>query len=186
MKKILLLVAVALSSQLALASNYPSDYCDQSVVAIHEGPALFAHVGSGCLSGDVIGYKNNQVLSRSNPSYIDAIVIIGCNTGSGSATRTMTVRLGREYRGNGYVSDGNLDLRSMGYNMCFGGSITYQIAFSDGKNNWDSNYGRNYHINPLDFSQAGGNVVRYNTHEGSGFGKINLKAWAFIVDQLRR
>lgn len=186
MKKIAVLLALALQIQVASASNYPPDYSHQTVYAIHRGPALFAHVGSGTISGDVIGYKPRGVLARSNPEFIDAIIIVNCNTSAGSASRNYVVRLGREYHGNGYLNDGTLSLQSFGYNTCFGGNISFEFAFSDGRGNWDSNYGRNYPLAFDEFFDRRARVSVFPTGEGSGFGKINLKAWDFIVGQMRR
>ncbi len=178
MKTSLIVAGLALSSQ-ALASNYPSDYCHQIVRTVHDGAALFAHVGSGCGGYEVIGYKDHGILANNNPEFIDAIVVGSC----GSDSHTSVVRVGREWHGNGYVSEGLSFYNLIPQNCDDVGQASIQVAFS-ANGQWDSRYGRNY-----DFSQqifyTRQDVNVFKTNEVGGYG-INLPAWNFIVSEMAR
>jgi len=176
MKLVPFALVILFYSLSSFASGYPPNYCDQTVRLIHQGPAIFAHIDSGCIAGDVIGYKNSGVLARNNPEFIDAVITGHC----GVLQKTKVVRLGREYNGRGYLNDGKFTIQSFSYELdC--PEVTLEIAFNSGQQ-WDSDYGRNYRLGIQDF--YGPRVRSYATKQGSPYGAINLAAWDFIVNEL--
>ena len=162
----------------AVASNYPSDYCDQHVRIKHEGPALFAHVGSGCDSAEIIGYKKWGILAQGNPESIDAIIIAECE----DETRKTVVTLGREWHGTGYMSE-PLSYYSLVPRSCYSHKSKISLAFSDGYQ-WDSKNGANYgHFGYGFYSYDF--VEEHDTNE-PGHGRVNFKAWDVIVEAMKR
>jgi hypothetical protein len=139
----------------------------------HDGPALFAHVGSGCESYELIAYKNSGMLAEGNPEFVDAVVVASC----GNDTRTTVVRLGREWHETGYMSV-PLSIYSLMPSGC-DSNPNVGVAFSaNGK--WDSKYGQNY-----DAKAYSGNEVIFKTNQ-NGNGYINDASWNFIIGEMRK
>lgn len=172
-------LAPHLVSQSADASNYPPGYCNQNVRVLEMGPALFAHVGSGCGDHQVIGYKNSGILAAHNPDAIDAVIVGSCDENGVHHRKTSVVRLGREWHGNGYLSEAH-SYSNYKPSQCWNAKI--EVAFS-ANGNWDSLGGANYVYEGYGF-YGRNDVTTFNTNE-VGYGQVNLAAWAFIVDQLR-
>ena len=176
MKMALSILAFAISSQ-ALASNYPANYCHQVVRALHDGPALFANVSSGCGSQQVIGYEANGVLAADNPDFVDAVVVAKC----GPDIRTSVVRLGREWHGKGYMSAGHSFYSYLPQGCYPFREDRIYVSFS-ANGRWDSRYGQNYSFSGQDFYER--NDVRvFETHE-QGTEYVGLRAWDFIVSEM--
>lgn len=184
------ILGLVLLSGVAQASGYPPSYFHQRADVLHKGPMMYAAVSSGTMHADVIGYKQSGILARNNPDHIDAIVISECSVYDGSRARIVeTVRLGREYHGKGYMSDGTrsfLGYSNAYYSLHCAERPNVQVAFSDGHNNWDSNYGANFPVSQEEFSDRNPNSRSLLTHEGSNTGAINLRAWDFIVNEMDR
>jgi hypothetical protein len=176
-----LLASVAGLATGADASNYPPDYCDQTVSVVHRQHALLAQVGGGCGSYLAIGYKAAGPLARGNPDFIDAVVVGECAVGTEVHRKTSVVRLGREWHGTGYMSEARSPY-SFAPEACAGQSPTLGLAFTDGVA-WDSRDGANYLYAAGDFRGPEAAVFDTNT---PGTGDINLPAWSFIIEQMRR
>lgn len=174
----LLLVLVGFVSNVQ-ASNYPPDYCDQIVTIRHDGPALIANVGSGCWSAVVLGYKKWGKLADSGLNKIDAVVVGKCNRDENTVmTKTTTIVLGREWHGTGYMS-APFSPYSVLPDGCYYGpnrnlQVKVEVAFSDGRGNWDSKHLDHWFPVPED--------QRFKTNEAGG--SINFKAWNFIVSEM--
>lgn len=168
--------SVAMFGGAVLASNYPADYCHQVVRIKHDGPGMFAHVGSGCDQGFVIGYKNSGFLAYHNPEKIDVIAVASCD----NLTKTTVIPLGKEWNGTGYMSE-KLSYYSLKPNNCHKADLSF--AFSNGQQ-WDSNGGYNY--GHFGYGMYGNNDVEvFKTHQ-VGYGNINLRAWEIIVEAMTR
>lgn len=178
------LVAGSLVGSAALASGYPADYCHQVVRATHDGPVLFAHVGSGCESLEIIGYKNSGILAAEAPEAIDAVIVATCHENGTMHTRTSVVRLGREWHGTGYMS-APMHFSDFVPNVheCYGKSKVSFAFSANGK--WDSRDGQNYGHFGFGFYNDSREVVTHQTHQ-VGYGSVNLSAWDFIVGQMGR
>jgi hypothetical protein len=161
----------------ALASNYPSDYCQQRIYAINNGPSLLARVGSGCTDQLAIGYKNSGVLASSQVEVIDAVVTGSCNISS--AQKVTVVKLQKEWNGTGYMN--KPDYTSYYPQECARDSLKkIAVAYSDGKGNWDSRYSANYNATMEDFYNVGSILSR-------SFGpEIGLDAWNIIINEMRK
>lgn len=178
MKTALVFLGLAISSQ-ALASGYPAGYCDQIARVSHNGPVVFAHVGSGCESLEVLGYKASGMLANGNPDFIDAVVSTICD----NQRKTTVVRLGREWNGKGYLSSAFSVYEYLPAG-CYPSSDT-SIGFAFTANGqWDSRFGQNY-PHPRLGSNRGGNDTVFNTRQ-AGHGTIVLDAWHFIVNEMDR
>ena len=167
------------------ASNYPADYTYQNVRLLPLGSnAYVANVSSGIMSKYVLAYKKSGPLAASNPDFIDAVVEVKCqDEGSGVYTYRNVVRIGKEWGGRGYLS-GPTQLLSGNVPDSCRYSPYISVAFSDGRNNWDSQFGRNYEFNPMDFYNS--NSVLYRTNESGRYNtdEINDKAWQFLIQNL--
>jgi hypothetical protein len=166
----------------AHASGYPPGYCDQVVRVMQDGPALFAHVGSGCDSSEVLGYKLSGVLSENNPESIDAVVTGSCSKDGSTYSKVSTLRLGREWHGQGYLS-APYSYSSFLPNNCYDNS-SLSIAFS-ANGQWDSKFGANYILAGSGgfWNEDPSRVQTLNTGS-SGQGNIVIAAWDFIVSKL--
>jgi hypothetical protein len=179
---VLLLSSLGVSAT-GFASNYPPAYSHQTVKVLHDGPAIFAHVGSGCGSSMVIGYKLGRLLSQALPESIEAVIVGSCGHTShgedGMEKKTTIVRLGRDWGGNGYLSS---DLSPYVWPAnCYNGHVS--VAFvANGV--WDSMFGDNYgHFNYGLYGESRA-FNTFETHE-STCGGVNLKAWNYISEQLK-
>ena len=184
MIRLMLTVLMSWVASTANASNYPPDYCHQIVRVLHQGPVLFATVASGCDGGGlVIGYKNSGYLARKGAHQLDAVITSSCQLSDGSrVTKETVVKLGREYHGTGYMS-GEIDGYSLLPDNCrYGLDAPIAVAFSDGRGDWDSQYGANYRFVSRDFNRYGKAIP---THEQSYNGKPSFKAWDIIVNEMR-
>lgn len=164
----------------ALASNYPPDYCHQNVRVLHDGPGLFAHVGSGCDGMEIFGYKKSGYLAYSNPEYVDAVVVARCN--DDGRVNVKTIRLGREWHGTGYMSE-PLSFYHFIPSGCDTGAKLEVAYTADGK--WDSRYGYNFGHFDYGFYNDQRDIATFATHE-AGWGQIVMSAWDFIVEQMKK
>jgi hypothetical protein len=176
-------LALSLASA-AFGSGYPADYSYQNVRVITDGPALFAHVGSGCGSAEVIGYKTNGMLAANNPDRIDAVVTTSCTVRGEYHLKNSTVTLGREWHGAGYVSEAHsfydyLPQACMGSDEL--AKIHVGMAFS-ANGQWDSKFGANYGYNGYGFYNTS-DVRSYSTNT-QGCSGVNLPGWEAIVNEL--
>lgn len=161
----------------ALASNYPSDYCQQRVYSINNGPSLLARVGSGCTDQLAIGYKNSGVLASSQVEEIDAVVTGSCKISS--LEKVTVVKLQKEWNGTGYMN--KPDYTSFYPQDCHRDSLKkIAVAYSDGQGNWDSRYGDNYNATMEDFYNAGSTL-------SSSYGpEIGIDAWKIIINEMKK
>jgi hypothetical protein len=164
------------------ASNYPADYCRQYVHIESSESFIIAAVSGGCnSSGDfVIGYKPTGSLSARNPDQIEALVLGHCEWGDNSRSEKITkIILGREWHGKGYLSETfSPDFAPQGCREEFS---SFELFFSDGAGNWDSNYGHNYPLNPRGLLYSPG--IRTESIQATGVG---LDAWRVIVEALTK
>ncbi|MBI4405612.1 MAG: hypothetical protein HY537_15730 [Deltaproteobacteria bacterium] len=174
---------------LALASPYPPDYGHQTVRTLSRGPALFAHVGSGIISADIIGYRNSGTLAKHTPkpAYIDAVVTTECERQVGSSkekiTKNTVIKLGLEWHGTGYMSPPHSYYNYV-VDMCPQNSLV-KVAFTDG-HDWDNNNKEDYRYRGMAFrapDPINNGVTEDKLHEGDY--QINLKAWDIIVKKMR-
>jgi hypothetical protein len=146
--RVLTLVLGALTlAQGAKASQYPASYYNQTVRTLSQGPVLFAHVGSGILSQDLVGYRWSGFLAHGRPAQLDAVFVAQCRSHDGaSIVRTVTVVLGLEWNGRGYLS-APFSAESLFSGNCEGDRVL-KVAFSDRMGRWDSLGGANYDVSP--------------------------------------
>lgn len=172
------------------ASNYPPEYSHQTVRTLSKGPALFAHIGSGILSQDVIGYRNNGVLAKltPKPNFIDAIITTECERKIGNQheklTKTTTIKLGPEWHGTGYMTPPH-SYYSYVVDFCPVDSLI-KVAFSDGNGHWDSKEGADYRYRGQGFraqDRENEGATEDKLHEGDY--QISLKAWDIIVKKMK-
>ncbi len=182
MKKILILLSVLIAVS-AMASNYPTDYCNQSVSVQHEGPLMVASVASGCFGKVVFGYKKSGLLVSSMTSKVDLVVKGICEKRGVQLQKQTVVVMGREWHGTGYMSSAMNPYKFAPDECSVGGTsgvqFRYEFAFSDGQGNWDSRGGANYHMRSLFWDGSG---RQYKTNEAGD--DINMKAWDIIVSEM--
>ena len=200
MKKIALLLAVISSfGTAAMASNYPSDYMNQSAVAIAAGPAVLAEVSSAQSNYKyVIGYKKSGILAG-KADHVDAYVkisykLIPFNGGGGyvnSMTAERQIKLMPEWNGTGYISGELAQYSSYGTDgLLFlpSQALTYnrleiekiELAFNV-NGQWDSNNSVNYYILTNTLYRAG---ERFRS--GYASQAIAIDTWNFIVGMMRK
>lgn len=128
----------SLSAFTALASNYPSDYCNAHVRICENGPGVVALVTSGCNSGAyVIGYKKSGILA--NNSFVDAVLQLNFN----NSTVKKDIRITPDWHNLGFLTP-QMNLWDLVVNTGYVQINSISIAFSDGKGGWDSQSGANY------------------------------------------
>jgi hypothetical protein len=173
-----------LLASVAFGSGYPADYSHQNVRIITDGPALFAHVGSGCGSAEVIGYKSNGMLAASNPGKIDAVVTTSCTVRGEYHLKNSTITLGREWHGAGYVSEAHSFYDYLP-RACIGSeeltNVNVGVAFS-ANGQWDSKFGANYGYAGYGFYNTP-SARSYNTNT-MGCGGVNIPGWEIIVNEM--
>lgn len=182
----ILSVMLAALAATAMASNYPPDYTDESVIFHQDGSFLIARAGSGCGSVEVLGYKNSGYLAQFHPEKVSAYVTVTCvsnNYGNREETkRTRVIDLGREWHGNGYLStamqDSPFDHYSFFLNQC--STTVVQLAFTDNMGHWDSRYGQNYTI---DADTVFANQTGIKT--GVRGCSMSFQAWDIIVGAMK-
>lgn len=131
----------------AVASNYPPQFYHQFLTMKRVGSILQSRVANGFFRADFISYSRLGVLAANNPESLDAVLTFKCESYLGSQIQgTSVIKLGREWSGLGYMS-APFEVISMAPPECrtdYDHLNSYQLAISDGRGNWDSNYGHNY------------------------------------------
>lgn len=182
MKTFFAVVAFIAVPTVSSASNYPPDYFHQIVRAKHDGAVLFAHVGSGCNSHEVVGYKGWGKLAASNPESIDAVIKGTCQKDGNTYSKISVLVLGKEWHGNGYLSN-QFETWNLQPSECWGSrDVELSFAFS-ANGQWDSLDGANY-VLPNWFAPSN-EIKMYNTKEGNCT-SVNFKAWDFIVSEMSK
>ncbi len=168
----------------AFASNYPPDYAYQTASALHDGAALFVHVGSGCDSADLFGYNKTGPLAQMNPEKIEAVVTAECRTSNGDTTKRVSViTLGKEWRGAGYLSPA-FSFYSLLPNNCESLDQELRVAFS-ANGLWDSLGGNDYRINYGFYKGVNGRRLEvFHTGMSGGCNNIVMPIWDFVANQL--
>jgi hypothetical protein len=188
MKISLSVLLSVVTMSVANASEYPSDYCRQSVQLENVGSAglLALSTGGGGGGGIVLGYRIRGTLASTNPNQIDALITTHCHMSDGSnVEKTTTITMGKEWSGTGYLSSGGTT-EIFPYNCYYyssnGTSLdnNVQIAFSDRQGHWDSNYGQNYNIDYRALSS--GPSIRTNDIQCGGIG---FESWGVIVNAMK-
>ena len=178
MKKLALIVILALTSTLSFASNYPEDYFNQvAKFNSSNDHVLFGSVSSGVMSPKyIIGYKNSGIFG--DRDFIDVIMTVTCKEWDKSLNkRTQVLKLERELHGTGFMSM-PLDLN---YYACSGGYGPQEVALAfSSKGEWDSLYGANYVYTVYNWTD----VLKSKSSVPTG--EIGSDMWDFIVNLMRK
>jgi hypothetical protein len=168
-------------SSMAWASAYPPGYCDLTVRTRSEGPVLLAHAGGGCSSHEILGYRANGMLAQGNPEFIEAVVTISCQTADNfTGSFNKVVKLGREWNGNGYMSEAFTLNYNSGFSYCTSRSVS--VAFvANGV--WDSKFGQNYDFNMYPSTES--NIKTFQTKAVGSSASLNTRAWEILVEELK-
>ena len=186
-KQFLFTLALAFTAAAAQASNYPPDYGHQKVYAVAKGPAVFVTVSSGMGSASVVGYKFTGPLR--NESGLDAVIETTCQLNDGTVEfKRSVLKLGPEYHGTGYMSAPYHPADFLPADCRLSYTWTLRFAFSDSHGNWDNNNRENSAYSYSETTSGAPGVETFFTHQNgdSGGSGINLKAWAFIIDFMKR
>ena len=187
MKRVLAGFAVmAVMAVTVQASGYPPEFYASRTYAQRNGPAVFAKSAKMGQQTFAIGYRKDGMLGASQKV---VAIVTSCymEEYAHSAWREkcsgpVTVELGREWNGTGFMSTPLNSGSLTGYNGQSVNITRVEIAFSDGVR-WDSVYGRNYKFS-IEEMQRG--PVFTSSQNSSYNSHISTDAWNYILDLMRK
>jgi hypothetical protein len=168
--KSIFLLTTVLFGAAALASNYPADYCRQFVYSVTKGPLVASIVSGGCSEALVVGYKKSGNLAQGFPKSIQARVAVGCLRYNGNYEEgTVTIELGTEWNGTGYLSNGEHSISAISPLGCKSGQKISVLLHAE-----------SYTFLVDDIYR--GETVR----TGDIFPGIGLESWAAVVNEMKK